>query len=309
MPQVPHALTSALACAAGFLLAGGCQPRSGAGAGGPTSAASDASTKPPAISAVSSASASVAPDAASSAPPPDAAPSEAFTESDKPHDDDTLPCARHFTSKGPLCACVGTALAAQDAAETGSPSTCEITRRLSPDGRLALIEVAVKDGILERFIADLTPNNTMLLHRVGRARVGDHRLGLGVKGRYQSTLDPIEEKPSGTPPLVIVRWKVETTIPTDMVTLAEITGWQTRTESWAAYCVPPTAKDGDLRCNVAALTELVVEESHTPTGGKTTTKKSITKTRATIKDGAITFAVTKGKADDLPSTSVGTFQL
>lgn len=305
MSKVFHALVPALFGAAGVFLAWGCQPR--AGSVGASSAPVDASTTPP--PALSSAPVARTAPAVSSAAPKEDVPSEAFTESDKPDNDDDLPCARHFTSKQPLCACVGRALAEQDAAETGSPTTCEIKRRLSPDGRLALLEVAVKNGILERFIADLTPNNTMLLHRVGRERVGDHRLGLGVKGRYQSTLAPIEEKPSGTPPLVIVRWKVETTVPTEMVTLAEITGWQTRTESWAAYCVPPTAKDADLRCNAVALTELVVEESHTPSGGKTTTKKSITKTRATIKDGAITFTVTKGKADDLPSTSVGTFNL
>jgi len=231
-----------------------------------------------------------------------------FGDADVPADNDELPCGREFPTREALCACVSAVLHKQEQEEVPRQASCPTVRELSADGKLAALEISA-GTVRERFIADLRPGHTQLVRRIGRSTAANPRFGLGMKGTMESTLGAAEQRPSEKPPLVVQRWTQTTSVPTEMASLAEIHAWETRTESWIAYCVPPAAQAPEPRCNVNALVELVVEQTGQSPGQKPFSKKTVTKTKTKIEGGDITFTVVQGKAADLPSDSVGTFQL
>lgn len=231
-----------------------------------------------------------------------------FGDADVPADNDELPCGREFPTREALCACVTAVLNKQEQEESGAAATCAAVRNLSADGKLAVLEVSA-GTVRERFLGDLRAGHAQLIRRIGRSTAANPRFGLGMKGTMESTLGATEQRPSEKPPLVVQRWTQTTSMPTEMASLAEIHAWETRTESWVAYCVPPSAQAPEPRCNVNALVELVVEQSGQLPGQKPFSKKTVTKTKAKIAEGDITLSVVQGKAADLPNDSVGTFQL
>ena len=231
-----------------------------------------------------------------------------FLPSDVPKDDEALPCPRKLASKDELCACVRAVLAVQDTIAPNAPTTCEVTRPLSADGRLVLLEASTAT-IGERYVADLSPGASTLLVRAGRSAVVNPRLGLGAKGTYTSRLEPIEERLDQQPPHIVVRWEIETSGPTEGGSLSEITAFVERRERWAAYCVPPSSPETPPRCNVVALTELTIEHSRSAHPGvKPKVKKTVTQTQATLEGGELVLKRVKGD-DDLPRGSVGRFRL